>query len=100
MATATRRSSRKTKINNTVAEVAIGSRSRANSNGTPKYQPMPDLSPDEFEVLKADIAENGLLYSVIKDEFGSTLDGHQREKALRNSPEIDSRYQVVSGIAV
>ena len=39
---------------------------QSNSNGTPKYQPMPDLSPDEFEVLKADIAENGLLYSVIK----------------------------------
>ena len=56
---------------------------QSNSNGTPKFQPLPDLSPDEFEVLKADIAENGLHYSVIQDEFGATLDGHQREKALR-----------------
>ena len=45
------------------------SRSRANSNGRPTYQPMPDLSSDEFEVLKADIAENGLQYPVIQDEL-------------------------------
>lgn len=31
-----------------------------NTNGKPKYQPMPDLSPDEYELLKTEIAENGL----------------------------------------
>ena len=74
------------------------SRSRANNNGTPKFQPLPDLPPDEFEVLKADIAENGLLYSVIKDEFGSTLDGHQREKALKELGIKNYPVKVIGGL--
>ena len=61
-------------------------RKKAKTNGTPKYQPMPDLPPDEFEILKADIAENSLQYPIIQDEVGATLDGHQRERALAESP--------------
>jgi hypothetical protein len=62
------------------------SRSRANSNGRPKYQPMPDLSPDEFEILKADIAENGLQYPVIQDQLGATLEGDRR--AVMSRPNV------------
>jgi len=74
------------------------SRSRANSNGRPKYQPMPDLSPDEFEILKADIAENGLQYPVIQDEFGATLDGHQRERALAELKIKNYPVKVIGGL--
>ena len=33
-------------------------------NGKLKYQPLPDLPPEEFEALKADIAERGIQYHV------------------------------------
>ncbi|MCH7685826.1 MAG: ParB N-terminal domain-containing protein, partial [Planctomycetes bacterium] len=72
---------------------------QSNSNGTPKFQPMPDLSPDEFEVLKADIAENGLEYPVIQDEFGATLDGHQRERALAELKIRNYPVRVVGGMS-
>jgi ParB-like chromosome segregation protein Spo0J len=67
-------------------------------NGTPKYQPMPDLSPDEFELLKADIKENGLQYPIIQDEYGITLDGHQRERALRELKIKNYPVQVIGGL--
>jgi hypothetical protein len=59
--------------------------------GKPPYQPLPDLSPEEFESLKTDIAENGIRVAVVQDEKGNTLDGHQRERAaleigLKNFP--------------
>ena len=34
-------------------------------NDKPKYQPFPDLPPDEFEALKADIEERGLQYPIL-----------------------------------
>jgi hypothetical protein len=42
-------------------------------NARPKYQPLPDLSDEEYEVLKADIALKGILYPVLQDEKGNTL---------------------------
>ena len=45
--------------------------STTSHNGKPKYQPLPDLSPDQFEILKQDIAENGLQYPIIEDDKGS-----------------------------
>ena len=72
---------------------------QSNSNGTLKFQPMPDLSPDEFEILKADIAENGLEYPVIQDEFGATLDGHQRERALAELKIRNYPIRVVGGMS-
>ena len=53
---------------------------RSKANGKPRYQPLPDLPPEEYESLKADIAERGIQYHLIQDEFGNTLDGHQRER--------------------
>ncbi len=42
---------------------------------------MPDLTPIEYEALKADIAERGVLVPVEIDENGDVLDGHHRIKA-------------------
>jgi ParB family chromosome partitioning protein len=46
-----------------------------------KYQVMPELTPMEFEALKADIAERGVLVPVEVDECGEVLDGHHRIRA-------------------
>ena len=70
----------------------------AQSNGKPKYQPLPDLPPDEFEILKSDIAENGLQYPVIQDELGDTLDGHQRERALKELGIKNYPIKVIGGM--
>lgn len=42
------------------------------------FQPMPELSPEEYAALKEDIAEHGILYPVIVDQHGRILDGHNR----------------------
>lgn len=46
-----------------------------------KYQVMPDLTPLEYEALKADIQERGVLVPVEVDEAGDLLDGHHRVRA-------------------
>jgi len=46
-----------------------------------KYQVMPDLTPIEYEALKADIEERGVLVPVEVDETGAILDGHHRVRA-------------------
>jgi N6-adenosine-specific RNA methylase IME4/DNA-binding CsgD family transcriptional regulator len=48
-----------------------------------KYQVCRPLTPIEFEALKADIAENGVLVPVEVDENGDILDGHHRVQAWR-----------------
>ena len=45
------------------------------------WQLLPDLSTDEFEALKADIAEHGVVVPVEVDEHGDLLDGHHRVRA-------------------
>lgn len=42
------------------------------------YQIMPDLTPEEYEALKADIQANGVLIPVEVDEEGNILDGYHR----------------------
>lgn len=44
------------------------------------YQVMPGLTPEEYQMLKVDIAENGVLVPVEYDEEGNVLDGHHRIK--------------------
>lgn len=46
-----------------------------------QYQVMPALTPIEYEALKADIAERGVLVPVELDEAGAVLDGHHRVRA-------------------
>ena len=45
------------------------------------YQILPDLLPEEYEALKASIAERGVDIPIIVDEVGKTVDGFHREKA-------------------
>lgn len=46
-----------------------------------KYQVCRDLTPIEYEALRNDIAENGVLVPVEVDESGDVLDGHHRIRA-------------------
>lgn len=68
------------------------------NKGMIHFQPLPDLSPEEFEVLKADIAENGLRYPVIEDENGKTIDGHQRLRALAELKIKNYPVTVMAGL--
>jgi ParB-like chromosome segregation protein Spo0J len=46
-----------------------------------QYQLLPDLAEDEYEALKADIAERGVQVPIERDETGAVLDGHHRLRA-------------------
>ena len=46
-----------------------------------KYQVLPDMPSEQFEALKADIAERGVLVPIDVDEQGHILDGHHRYRA-------------------
>lgn len=46
-----------------------------------RYQVMPDLTPEEYEALKADIAARGVQVPIEFDESGNVLDGHHRLRA-------------------
>lgn len=48
-----------------------------------KYQIMPDMSPHQFEALKLDIQEQGVLTPIDIDEEGNILDGHHRFRACQ-----------------
>jgi hypothetical protein len=43
------------------------------------FQVMPALSAEEYEALRADIAERGVLVPVVVDQHGRVLDGHHRQ---------------------
>ena len=48
-----------------------------------RYQLLPDLRPEEYAALKADIAANGVRVPVVVDaESGAVLDGHHRARAV------------------
>lgn len=48
-----------------------------------RYQLLPQLSDAQYEALKSDIAENGVLVPVELDEDGNILDGFHRVKACK-----------------
>jgi site-specific DNA-methyltransferase (adenine-specific) len=51
--------------------------------GPHRWQLLPDLSPEEFAALKADIATNGVRVPVVVDaETGEAVDGHHRQRAV------------------
>ena len=56
-------------------------RKRPAIRDTSKYQLMPDMSPAEFEALKADIAQRGVVVPIDIDETGEIIDGHHRYRA-------------------
>ena len=47
------------------------------------WQLLPELSPEEYEALKADIREHGLRVPIVVDAAsGEIVDGHHRQRAL------------------
>ena len=44
------------------------------------YQVMPDMAQDEYDAMKEDIAERGVMVPIEFDEGGNVLDGHHRLK--------------------
>lgn len=59
-----------------------------------QIQPFRDLTDDEYEALKASIAEHGLLSPITKDQNGTVLDGNHRLRACRELG-IQPRYERV-----
>lgn len=45
------------------------------------YQLLPDLTDDEYQALKDNIATFGVLHPVVVDEDGNIIDGHHRVRA-------------------
>ena len=52
---------------------------------TPYADLLPPLTTEEFEALRADIMQNGMLQSVLIDERDNILDGHHRYRIDRNA---------------
>jgi ParB-like chromosome segregation protein Spo0J len=48
---------------------------------TNEYQVLPPLSDEEYQALKEDMAENGMLVPVVQDTAGNIIDGHHRVRA-------------------
>ena len=63
------------------------------------YQVLPDLPPEQFAALKADIAERGVMVAVEVDENGQILDGHNRIRACRELGINDYPVVVRSGLS-
>ena len=55
---------------------------------------LPPQSSSEFEALKSDIAQHGVLVPIVVDETGAILDGHHRFKC-----DPDAPFRVVSGLS-
>jgi ParB-like nuclease domain len=64
-----------------------------------KYQMLPELPREQFEELKRDIAERGVVVPVIVDEFGAILDGHNRARACRELGINDYPVEIRSGLS-
>lgn len=63
-------------------------------------QLLPELSQDEYEALKADIARRGVQVPVEYDEEGNILDGHHRVQACQELGIKDWPSIVRSGMTV
>ena len=59
----------------------------------PRFQPMSQLSEEEYASLKEDIRTNGLIYPIQIDEDGNILDGHNRDNICKELG-IPPRYEV------
>lgn len=61
---------------------------------TPYADLLPPLSTEEFEALKSDIKERGVLQPILVDEDDNILDGHNRYRIDKNAPR-----KVVAGLS-
>ena len=64
-----------------------------------KYQVMPPLTDEEYEALKADIAERGVQVPVEYDEEGNILDGYHRVRACQELGITDRPKVVRRGLS-
>ncbi len=65
------------------------------AEASPIYQVMPPLSAEEYETLKAEIAERGVLVPLVTDQHGNLLDGHNR-KEIADELGVPYRTDVVT----
>lgn len=56
--------------------------SKSDKSDTP-FQLMPELPTWEFDALKESIRQHGVIIPIIKDEHGTIIDGHHRDRACR-----------------
>jgi hypothetical protein len=63
----------------------------------PAIQPLPPLTEEEYNALRADIEAHGVLVPIDVDEEGTILDGHHRARAAAELG-IDCPKRVVSGL--
>lgn len=67
------------KIDGETIGTSVGDRADGSPQPVP-FQPMPELSPEQFDALRADIETNGVVVPVVVDQHGRTLDGHNRRR--------------------
>lgn len=53
------------------------------TNAATPFQLMPELPTWEYEALKESIRHHGVIVPVVKDEHGTLIDGHHRDRACR-----------------
>ncbi len=59
---------------------------------------LPALTTEEYEALKSDIEQNGILVPIIRTEDGQTIDGYHREKIAAELGITDIPFRVVTGL--
>jgi hypothetical protein len=57
-------------------------------------QPMPELTSEEFDALRADIAAHGVLVPIVRDQHGRIIDGNHRA-AIAQELGIDCAATVI-----
>ncbi len=62
------------------------------------YQIMPDLTEQEYEALKENIAERGVVGPIEFDEDGNCLDGYNRLKACNELGIMDYPKVIQAGL--
>lgn len=63
-----------------MAAESIVPQQTTDTGSTTRFQPMPDLNPEQYESLRADIEARGIIVPVVLDQYGRTLDGHNRQR--------------------
>jgi ParB-like nuclease domain len=72
--------------------------SQVNGDHPSPYQVFPDVSPEDFETLKRDIAERGVQVAIEITEKGEILDGHQRLRACRELGIKSYPRRIIGGL--
>ena len=62
------------------------------------FQLMPELPSWEFDALKESIRQHGVIVPIIRDEHGTTIDGHHRDRACRELKIKDAPTITLAGL--